>query len=180
MSLSYSPDPVAWVEIPTDPADGWANGAATQLAAAQGEPGSDLSHVEGVLTAAQSGAGDADARWIYLPDLQSDGVVVDLDMVDLGDDVPDDIDVADEASGETEEFSAGLVHGKRIIWVTPGTGSTEATDDTGEEALQGQVLYVGTVRGSGYLVTMRSGQHPIEAIINSVAGCEQLFATMQP
>ncbi len=179
MSLTYTPDPVAWVEIPTSVPEGWAADAAQKLAAAQGVNATDeqLRGVAARLSHAQAGAGEADARWAFVPDLDAEPFIVDLDSVDLGDDVPTDIDVADEASGQMEEFSAGLVHGKRIIWVSrdPDSDDASASDD----ALLAQAMYVGTVTGSGYLVTMRSGQHHLEQIVGSVAACEQLLATIQ-
>lgn len=177
MSLTYTPDPVAWVEILTSAPEGWALDAAKVLATAQGGSGTaeQFDGLAGQLIEAQAGAGEADARWAFLPDLSAEAIIIDIDMVDLGDDVPTDIDVDDEASGEMEEFSAGLVHGKRIIWVSRDPNSPQATD----EALLAQVMYVGTVTGSGYLVTMRSGQHHLEQIVGSVAACEQLLATMQ-
>jgi hypothetical protein len=181
MTLSYEPDPRTWVRIPTEPEDGWAAGAARTLAEAQNVADRDqLDWLQVVLNeAASADRGDEDARWLCAADVRRGGIVVDLDIVDLGDDVPDEVDVDDAAEGQTEEFSAGAVHGKRIIWVTPADAGAEPAADADAEALQGQVLYVGRSEGRGCLVTMRSLPHRLELIVDSVNDFERMLATMR-
>lgn len=181
MSLSYEPDPHSWVRIPAEPDDGWAVAAASTLAGAQNVADPELlDWLQVVLNeAALADRGDEDARWLCATDVRRGGIVLDLDIVDLGDDVPDEVDVDDAAEGQTEEFSAGAVHGKRIIWVTPADAAAEPAAAADAEALQGQVLYVGRVQGTGCLVTMRSLPHRLDLIVDSVADCEQMLATMR-
>ncbi len=200
MSLSYEPDPRAWVRIPSQPPDGWAASAAQALASAQGVSDPEqVQWLQVVLCAAASGErGDEDARWVCATDVRRGGIVLDLDLLDLGDDAPDDVTVDDAAAGHTEEFTAGLARGKRIIWVTSvGEGptppipaqssaasavrlvSTPASPDSGAESLQGEALYVARVQNSGYLVTLRSSQHQLDLIVDSVAACEAMLATIR-
>ncbi len=181
MSLSYEPDPHSWVLIPAEPEHGWAAAAASTLAEAQNVADPELlDWLQVVLNEAALGdRGDEDARWLCATDVRRGGIVLNLDIVDLGDDVPDEVDVDDAAEGQTEEFSAGAVHGKRIIWVTPADAAAEPAAEADAEALQGQVLYVGRVEGTGCLVTMRSLPHRLDLIVDSVAACEQMLATMR-
>lgn len=172
--LRYEPDPSSWTQIPANPDNGWAASSAADLAHRQGaDDPAVISNLMALLEAASGiGRGDEDARWVCTTNVRRGGIVVDMDVLDLGDDAPEDVSLDDEAgSGQLEEFSAGNARGKRIVWVTP------AGEDT-TDILQGQVLYVARITDTGYLITMRSGQHPLDLIVESVAACEDMLGTM--
>ncbi|MFV0458943.1 MAG: hypothetical protein ACK5MT_09285 [Actinomycetales bacterium] len=176
MSLTYEPDPRAWIRVPADAGPSWGAEAAGVLARRQGvEPRLATGLREQLASVAIGEHADEDARWVCAVDAARGGVVLDLDWMDLGADAPDDVAVDDEAAGRTEEFRAGRLTGKRIIWVAPPDGANPDDDDSQFEA---QVLYVARVEGTGLLVTLRSHQHALRLIVDSVPACERMLATM--
>lgn len=180
MSLSYAPDPRWWIEVPAYPAPGWARAEAERIAAAQDVDDAQLiSRLERLATeAADHEPGDEDARWMCVTDLHLGAMVLDLDWIDLGGDAPDEVEVDESAAEQTEEFTAGQTHGKRIVWVTPADADSMPASGADNDALQGQVLYVARVKGTGLLVTMRSNLHSLDLIVASVDACENMLETM--
>lgn len=181
MSISYTLDARVWIAVPAKPADGWARSAAESLARAQGVQDEEQVAWLAVLAAEAAGlaAGDEDARLMCVTDIRRGAMVLDLAWIDLGEDAPDAVDVDEAATGQTEEFTADLVSGKRIIWVSPADADVEPAVGATSDPLQGQVLYVGRLAGSGYLITMRSGLHQLDLIVDSVEACEQMLATVR-
>lgn len=180
MPLSFTPDPTVWIAVPPAPPTGWAASAAESLAAAQGVSDPDRIAWLSLLTAdaADRDRGDEDARYLCVTDIRRGGIVLDLDWIDLGELAPDDVEVDEAATGQTEEFVAGSTRGKRIIWVSPADQSIQPPAATDGDPLQGQVLYVCRLVGTGYLITMRSSLHQLDLIVDSVAACEDLLATV--
>lgn len=165
MSVRYSPDPAVWISVPRDAAADWARQAAAGVAPA-------APWLVSALVEAGQNVEDAEDRLVLVHASRQQAVVVDLDVLDLGDALPDREDPQD-GTATTEEFTAGDVHGTRTVWVSPVPGA----EGSGEDALQAQALFVGGLTGTGYLVTLRTGQLQLDLVVDTLARCEELLAT---
>lgn len=166
MSVRYSPDPAVWIPVPQDAAADWAGQVAAGVAPA-------APWLVSALIEAGQDLGDAEDRLVLVHTARQQAVVVDLDVLDLGADLPDPVDLDEGATATTEEFTAGVVHGKRTVWVSPVPGAA----GSGEDALQAQALFVGSPTGTGYLITLRTGQLRLDLVVDTLARCEELLAT---
>ena len=165
MSVRYSPDPAVWISVPRQAAADWAREAAAGVAPA-------APWLVSALVEAGRDADDAEDRLVLVHAARQQAVVVDLDVLDLGSQVPD-LEDPDGSTSTTEDFTAGQVHGTRTVWVSPVPGA----EGSGEDALQAQALFVGTLTGTGYLVTLRTGQLHLGLVVDTLARCEELLAT---
>lgn len=167
MSVRYSPDPAVWISVPQDAAADWARQTASKVAAAP--------WLVSALVEAGQDLGDAETRLVLVHPGRQQAVVVDLDMLDLGADLPDPVDLDEGSTATTEEFTAGVVHGRRTVWVSPAPG----VEASGEDALRAQALFVGSPTGTGYLITLRTGQLPLGLVVDTLTRCEELLATAE-
>lgn len=165
MSLQHTADPTVWITVPREPDPEWAAAAAARVAP-------DGAWLVSALEAAATGVDESEDRLVLVDAQREATTVVDLDVLDLGADVPDPVGLEDGSTVTTEEFTAGQVRGKRTVWVTP------APEGEGEDALLTQALFVGNLNGTGYLITLRTGMLQLDQVVDVLARCEELLATV--
>lgn len=163
---TFAPDPTRWIAVPASPAADWSE------VAAAGVPGADPAWLAPALSRTTGEVDEAESRWALVDAEHQEVVVVEVDVLDLGGDAADLIDVRDEGNVSTEEFSCGRVHGTRTVWVAP------TVEGTTEDQLQAQALYVGTVDGTGQLVTLRTEVVPLDVVVRALPRCEEFLATL--
>ena len=176
-SVIIEPDPRVWIELPSQADEAWAQLTAMELFAAQ--PSATVTQADLVtklrLFLDLDRTNEPSWRLLYLRDVNSPGVVVDVDVF---------VEAAEEdfarIERDVEPFAEMSVQGARVIHTLWGMGTPDGPAPAGVSPVFGEFRIVVLARGERLIATLGGVSPYFELLEEAAAFSLELAATIRP